>query len=71
VIYPVLSIVVNWIGHANYRIGQAESQHWTNLASNHTIHHQLGRKNYAFGIHLLDIIYAKLERLIDPKKKKQ
>jgi len=38
-LYPIVSILINWVGHVNYRFGHAKGPSWINLASNHNQHH--------------------------------
>ena len=53
-IYPFSRIVLNLVGHCNYRLWKAEGPSWFRLATSHNEHHVEGKKNYGFASSLLD-----------------
>jgi len=66
-IYPFVSILLNFGGHCNYRFGNGSRKKWTLLSSHHNEHHYKLRKNYAFALNILDVLYVKIIRLITKK----
>ncbi len=58
-LYPVTSLIINLIGHSNYRIGNGTGETWKLLATNHNAHHAKGKQNFGFASNLLDVIYSK------------
>jgi lathosterol oxidase len=53
-IYPFTSIMLNLVGHCNYRLWKEEGPSWFRLATSHNEHHVEGKKNYGFASSLLD-----------------
>lgn len=53
-IYPFTSIVLNLIGHCNYRIWGKPGPSWFRLATSHNEHHVIGKQNFGFASPLLD-----------------
>ncbi len=53
-IYPFTSIVLNLIGHCNYRIWGKPGPSWFRLATSHNEHHVIGKQNFGFASSLLD-----------------
>jgi sterol desaturase/sphingolipid hydroxylase (fatty acid hydroxylase superfamily) len=63
-LYPITSILFNFAGHCNYRIGNGEGSGWGMLATNHNFHHSKGKKNYGFALHFLDVLFTKNKKKI-------
>jgi Delta7-sterol 5-desaturase len=57
-LYPLVSILLNFSGHCNYRFGNGTGANWKILSTRHAEHHRKGRKNYGFASHLLDYLYG-------------
>jgi sterol desaturase/sphingolipid hydroxylase (fatty acid hydroxylase superfamily) len=53
-IFPIVSIVLNFIGHCNYRFGNGTGRSWKLFATHHNEHHGKGRQNFGFAINWLD-----------------
>jgi len=56
-IYPFTSIVLNLIGHCNYRVWKTEGPTWFRLATSHNEHHVIGKQNFGFASSLLDKLF--------------
>ncbi len=56
-LYPLVSILLNFAGHCNYRFGNGTGAKWKILSTRHAAHHRQGKKNYGFASHLLDDLY--------------
>jgi sterol desaturase/sphingolipid hydroxylase (fatty acid hydroxylase superfamily) len=56
-IYPFTSIVLNLIGHCNYRVWKTEGPSWFRLATSHNEHHVIGKQNFGFASSLLDKLF--------------
>ena len=56
-LYPLVSILLNFAGHCNYRFGKGNS--WLLLGTNHNEHHSKARKNYGFALSFLDKLFSK------------
>ena len=57
--YPLVSILLNFAGHCNYRFGNGKGKSWELLGTHHNEHHSRGRKNYGFALNLLDKLFSK------------
>jgi Delta7-sterol 5-desaturase len=57
--YPLVSILLNFAGHCNYRFGKGNLSSWKLLGTHHNEHHSRGRKNYGFALNLLDKLFSK------------
>lgn len=57
--YPLVSILLNFAGHCNYRFGNGSLMSWKLLGTHHNEHHSRGRKNYGFALNLLDKLFSK------------
>jgi len=53
ILYPINSILINLLGHANVRIKGLENSPW-GFVSKHSTHHLIGKNNYGFASTLLD-----------------
>ncbi|WP_371735312.1 sterol desaturase family protein [Zobellia sp. B3R18] len=58
-IYPLISILLNFAGHCNYRFGSGKGKGWKLFGTHHNEHHSRGRQNYGFALHLLDKIFSR------------
>ena len=56
ILYPLNSILFNYAGHCNYRIGNGKGASWRLFATQHNSHHVKFRKNYGFAADVLDRI---------------
>ena len=63
--YPLVSILLNYAGHCNYRFGNGRGASWTLFGSLHNAHHFQFTKNYGFASDILDKLY----NLIQPNRK--
>ena len=66
-LYPLVSILLNYAGHCNYRFGNGAGQSWKLFGTNHNEHHSRGRKNYGFASHLLDNLNDSLVKFVNRK----
>lgn len=58
-IYPLVSILLNFAGHCNYRFGDGEGKSWRLFGTYHNEHHSKGRRNYGFSLNFLDKLFSK------------
>jgi len=58
-IYPLVSILLNYAGHCNYRFGSGKGEAWWLFGTNHNKHHSKGKKNYGFALNFLDRLFSK------------
>ena len=58
-VYPLVSLLLNFAGHCNYRFGDGKGKSWKLLGTHHNEHHSRGRKNYGFALNLLDELFTK------------
>lgn len=61
-IYPLISILLNFAGHCNYRFGDGIGKSWLLFGTHHNEHHSRGRKNYGFALNILDKLFSKHNR---------
>jgi Delta7-sterol 5-desaturase len=61
-LYPVVSLLLNFAGHCNYRFGNGHKSEWVSIASRHNAHHSKGKKNYGFASFIPDKIYNFLKK---------
>lgn len=57
-IYPLVSILLNFAGHCNYRFGKGIGNSWMLFGTHHNDHHSRGRKNYGFALNFLDKLFS-------------
>jgi Delta7-sterol 5-desaturase len=57
--YPIVSILLNFAGHCNYRFGDGKGESWRLFGTHHNQHHGKGRKNYGFALNFLDKLFSK------------
>lgn len=53
-LYPLASILLNYSGHCNYRIGNGKGRDWKLFGTYHNAHHHQFTGNYGFASNLLD-----------------
>ncbi len=61
-IYPLVSILLNFAGHCNYRFGDGKGDGWKHFGTHHNEHHSRGRRNYGFALNFLDKLFSKHNR---------
>jgi len=61
-LYPLVSILLNFAGHCNYRFGNGKGRNWKLFGTHHNEHHSKGRRNYGFALHLLDKLFSRHNR---------
>tara|TARA_B110000459_G_scaffold202954_1_gene257556 strand:+ start:1164 stop:1883 length:720 start_codon:yes stop_codon:yes gene_type:complete len=57
-IYPLVSILLNFAGHSNYRFGNGKGNDWKNFGTLHHQHHSKGKRNFGFAINILDRLFS-------------
>jgi sterol desaturase/sphingolipid hydroxylase (fatty acid hydroxylase superfamily) len=58
-LYPIVSILLNFAGHCNYRFGKGKGSGLIYLGTNHHHHHSKRKKNYSFTLSILDRMFSK------------
>ena len=58
-LFPIISILLNFAGHCNYRFGTGRGRAWTLFGTSHNEHHSRGKKNFGFALYLLDKFFSK------------
>jgi sterol desaturase/sphingolipid hydroxylase (fatty acid hydroxylase superfamily) len=53
-LYPLVSILLNYAGHCNYRFGSGKGPAWQVLGTRHAEHHLKQSKRYGFASPFLD-----------------
>lgn len=53
-LYPLVSVLLNYAGHCNYRFGSGKGPSWKMLGTRHAEHHIKQSKNYGFATNFLD-----------------
>lgn len=65
-IYPLVSILLSFAGHCNYRFGNGngngKGNSWRLLGTYHNEHYTRGRKNYGFALNFFDKSFSKHNR---------
>lgn len=61
-LFPLVSILLNFSGHCNYRFGKGKGEGWMLLGTHHNQHHAQRRKNYGFALNFLDKIFSNQDR---------
>ncbi len=61
-IYPLVSILINYSGHCNYRFGNGSGNNYLLWASNHNEHHYKNKKSYGFLLAIFDSIFSKIKK---------
>ena len=60
IFFPLVSVLLNYSGHCNFRFGNGTGKRWKLFATHHNEHHFKRRKNYGFASGLIDDLYIKL-----------
>ncbi len=55
-LYPIVSILLNYAGHCNYRFGGGQGNNWFQLGSRHNKHHSQGHGHFGFALPIFDKI---------------
>ena len=58
-LYPLVSILLNFAGHCNYRFGEGKGDSWRLFGTFHNEHHRRGRRNFGFTLNFLDQLFSK------------
>lgn len=58
--YPLVSVLLNYSGHCNYRLGNENTRSRMQFGTLHNEHHFKGRKNYGFASSVIDTLYTQL-----------
>jgi Delta7-sterol 5-desaturase len=53
-LFPTVSIVINFVGHSNYRLKISSRFQWLLFASKHNEHHGIARREYGFMANFMD-----------------
>jgi len=53
-LYPLVSVLLNYAGHCNYRFGSGTGPSWKILGTRHAEHHVKQSRNYGFATNFLD-----------------
>ncbi|MEL6941709.1 MAG: sterol desaturase family protein [Bacteroidota bacterium] len=53
-LFPLVSVLINYSGHCNYRFGKGSGKAWKLFGTNHNHHHSKGKQNFGFASGLLD-----------------
>ncbi len=62
-LFPIVSILLNFAGHCNYRFGNGKGNALSLFATRHNEHHTKRAKNYGFALFLLDKLNKKINKL--------
>lgn len=57
-LYPLVSILLNYAGHCNYRFGAGTGPSWKILGTRHVEHHLRQSRNYGFATPFLDWLHT-------------
>jgi Delta7-sterol 5-desaturase len=69
-LYPIVSILLNFSGHCNYRFGNGNGADWVLLGTHHNAHHNKFTGNFGFALNFLDKLHDIIRWLISSKNKK-
>ena len=67
-LYPLISILLNYSGHCNYRFGKGNGADWKLFGTRHNAHHSAFKKSYGFASHILDKLSNKISHRWQSKK---
>lgn len=59
VIFPLISILLNYAGHCNYRFGRGDTLHFLAFGTRHHHHHAKYSKRYGFALDFFDQLFSK------------
>ena len=57
ILYPLTSIIINFIGHCNYRFPDGNCLNKLSLGTKHAKHHYLNRGNFGFALPIFDFLF--------------
>lgn len=61
-IYPLVSIILNFAGHCNYRFGEGKGASWRLFGTYHHKHHSRGKRNFGFASNFMDKLFSRHNR---------
>lgn len=62
-LFPLVSILLNFSGHSNYRFGKGKTDYITSFATRHNQHHKTNKETYGFATPYLDQVLSTLKKL--------
>jgi sterol desaturase/sphingolipid hydroxylase (fatty acid hydroxylase superfamily) len=68
-LYPLVSILLNYSGHCNYRFGKGKGANWKLFGTRHNAHHGTFKKSYGFASDVLDKLNDKISQQWQSKNK--
>ncbi|MDF2455318.1 MAG: Fatty acid hydroxylase family protein [Cytophagaceae bacterium] len=57
-LYPLVSILLNFAGHCNYRFGNGQGAAWKLVSTRHAAHHSINKREYGFASYALDKLFS-------------
>jgi lathosterol oxidase len=57
IVFPLLSLILNNIGHMNYTLSKSSKRHILSSCKRHTVHHNKGNVNFGFFLPWLDQLF--------------
>lgn len=60
--FPVVSILINFMGHSNYRLALKNAPKWLLFATKHNDHHGKAGREYGFMTNFMDALFTPKER---------
>ncbi len=67
-LYPMASILLNFAGHCNYRLGNGKGSGWAHFATRHSAHHHSFSNKFGFASDLLDKLNDQLKKISSSDK---
>ena len=61
-LFPTVSILINFSGHSNYRIITKTKRRWLLFATKHNEHHGKARQEFGFLTNFMDNIFTKIKK---------
>jgi Delta7-sterol 5-desaturase len=61
-LFPTVSILINFSGHSNYRLVLKTKPRWLLFATKHNDHHGKARRKYGFMTNFMDDLFTKTEK---------
>jgi sterol desaturase/sphingolipid hydroxylase (fatty acid hydroxylase superfamily) len=61
-LFPLVSILINYCGHCNYRFGKGNGPSWATFGTRHAEHHYKQGRNYGFATNILDKLISLFQR---------
>lgn len=58
-LFPAVSILINFMGHSNYRLTSSSGKKWLPFATRHNAHHSKAGREYGFMMRFMDKIFTK------------